>query len=105
MNTEKSALIKENYELIEKAISRLWASSEIDKSKVDKAQIDKALTILEIVEENNDVIALPDSHILIINLMLRFCVSELPNLHQSPLFISEQEKSSLKELISKLSEI
>ena len=42
MDTEKSALIKENYELIEKTISRLWVSSEIDKSKVDKARIGKA---------------------------------------------------------------
>lgn len=47
---------------------------------------------------------MPDSHILIINLMLRFCVSELPSFHQNPLSISEQEKSSLKELISELSE-
>lgn len=101
MNTEKSALIKENYELIERATTKLWCAARIDESEVEEVRIEKALTILEIVEENNDVIALPENHIFLIRVMLGRCVLELPIFHHNPLSISEDEKSLLKELILK----
>ena len=105
MSIKKSALIKENYELIERATSKLWLSNQMGKAtKANVTRVDKVLTILEIVNENDNAIVLPEIYIHLIELIIRYCVSELPTFHENPLSISEQEKTLLKELIDKLEE-
>lgn len=103
MNTEKNALIKKNDELIDAVATRLGVLIDIGKSKVDKACIDKTKTIIAIVKENDVVIALPELHIDLIRLVLRYGVLELPTNHEHPCFLSEQKRTLLNELISELS--